>query len=191
MWSFNLVPTNKQYSRIFHQSGWKLILRTIPTLPRHYINQWGLRLRIGSAVPDNAERDSRSIFIGNVDFSCSVEEVQVLISSAICVDWLLVFTSRIHFRSFSETVERSMRSPFLLTNTLAVLRGLRILSLRTRFGLDHIFAFLYIVTLSISQASILAALEKNNSLLRDRPIKVVNKRTNLPIWQVCFVSCFV
>ena len=35
------------------------------------------------------------------------------------------------------------------------------------------------------QASILAALEKNNSLLRDRPIKVVNKRTNLPIWQVC------
>jgi polyadenylate-binding protein 2 len=34
------------------------------------------------------------------------------------------------------------------------------------------------------QASIAAALEKSNSLLRDRPIKVVNKRTNLPIWQV-------
>jgi hypothetical protein len=42
------------------------------------VNRISLRSRIGSAVPDNAERDSRSIFIGNVDFSCSVEEVQVL-----------------------------------------------------------------------------------------------------------------
>jgi hypothetical protein len=38
------------------------------------------------------------------------------------------------------------------------------------------------------QASIAAALEKSNSLLRDRPIKVVNKRTNLPIWQVRSLS---
>jgi hypothetical protein len=38
------------------------------------------------------------------------------------------------------------------------------------------------------QASIAAALEKSNSLLRDRPIKVVNKRTNLPIWQVCLMA---
>ena len=28
-------------------------------------------------------------------------------------------------------------------------------------------------------------MEKNNALLRDRPIKVINKRTNLPAWQVC------
>ena len=34
------------------------------------------------------------------------------------------------------------------------------------------------------QASVLSALEKNAQLLRDRPIKVINKRTNLPIWQV-------
>ena len=34
------------------------------------------------------------------------------------------------------------------------------------------------------QESVLTAMEKNNALLRDRPIKVVNKRTNLPAWQV-------
>jgi len=33
------------------------------------------------------------------------------------------------------------------------------------------------------QESVLTAMEKNNALLRDRPIKVVNKRTNLPAWQ--------
>ena len=27
-------------------------------------------------------------------------------------------------------------------------------------------------------------MEKNSALLRDRPIKVINKRTNLPAWQV-------
>jgi len=39
------------------------------------------------------------------------------------------------------------------------------------------------------QESVLTAMDKNNALLRDRPIKVVNKRTNLPYWQVrdgCF-----
>jgi len=30
-------------------------------------------------------------------------------------------------------------------------------------------------------------MEKNNALLRDRPIKVINKRTNLPAWQVSLV----
>ena len=35
-----------------------------------------------------------------------------------------------------------------------------------------------------TQESVLTAMEKNNALLRDRPIKVVNKRTNLPAWQV-------
>ena len=32
-------------------------------------------------------------------------------------------------------------------------------------------------------------MEKNNALLRDRPIKVVNKRTNLPAWQVRHCLC--
>jgi hypothetical protein len=36
----------------------------------------------------------------------------------------------------------------------------------------------------LPQESVLTAMEKNNALLRDRPIKVVNKRTNLPSWQV-------
>ena len=40
------------------------------------------------------------------------------------------------------------------------------------------------MTAGREQASVLSALEKNNQLLRDRPIKVINKRTNLPIWQV-------
>ena len=30
----------------------------------------------------------------------------------------------------------------------------------------------------------MTAMEKNSALLRDRPIKVINKRTNLPAWQV-------
>lgn len=36
----------------------------------------------------------------------------------------------------------------------------------------------------LPQESVLTAMEKNNVLLRDRPIKVINKRTNLPAWQV-------
>jgi len=34
------------------------------------------------------------------------------------------------------------------------------------------------------KASVLPAMEKNNALLRDRAIKVVNKRTNMPVWQL-------
>lgn len=93
--------------------------------------------------PDNAERDSRSIFIGNVDFSCSVEEVQEL------------------FRDCGEI------------NAITI-------PVDKHTGRAKGFAYLEFA----DKASILAALEKNNSLLHDRPIKVVNKRTNLPIWQV-------
>ena len=39
--------------------------------------------------------------------------------------------------------------------------------------------------MNAKQESVLTAMEKNNALLRDRPIKVINKRTNLPAWQVC------
>ena len=34
------------------------------------------------------------------------------------------------------------------------------------------------------KSSVVAALEKNSVLLRDRPIKVINKRTNVPSWQL-------
>mmetsp|Transcript_69895 Transcript_69895/g.113480 ORF Transcript_69895/g.113480 Transcript_69895/m.113480 type:complete len:200 (+) Transcript_69895:74-673(+) len=91
---------------------------------------------------DQAERDSRSIFIGNVDFSTSVEEVQALFADCGEINAITIPVDKFSGRA----------------------KG---------------FAYLEFA----SKESVLTAMEKNNALLRDRPIKVVNKRTNLPAWQ--------
>jgi len=91
---------------------------------------------------DQAERDSLSIFIGNVDFSTSVEEVQALFADCGEINAITIPVDKFTGRA----------------------KG---------------FAYLEFA----SKESVLTAMEKNNALLRDRPIKVVNKRTNLPAWQ--------
>jgi hypothetical protein len=104
-----------------------------------------------------------------------------------------------------QTAGRSMQSPSRLTSSRDVQRGLRTsnslqrcVQPRTYLYVAHALApvmlvccvhalqgtCLFTLTAALPQESVLTAMEKNNALLRDRPIKVVNKRTNLPAWQV-------